>query len=107
MTYSVRWTEKASSDYLEVVDYLKSRWGDRSAEKFIDKVDKQISLIQEMPSLYPASEFFQSLRRCVMAKQISMYYLEVEVTKEIIIIRLYDNRRDTSELEEFIEEMDI
>ena len=60
-----------------------------------------------MPNLYPATGFFKGLRRCVLVKQISMYYLEVEVNKEIIIIRLYDNRRDTSELEESIEEMDL
>ena len=107
MAYSIRWTQKANSDYLEVIDYLKINRGNRSADKFIDKVEKQIGLIQEMPNLYPATGFFKGLRRCVLVKQISMYYLEVEVNKEIIIIRLYDNRRDTSELEESIEEMDL
>ena len=103
----IRWTEKANEDYNEVIDYLKVNWGIRSAEKFIKKVDKQLNLIQEMPSLYPASRFFQGLRRCVLVKQISMYYLELEVNKEMIIIRLYDNRRDTSDLEELLEEIDL
>ena len=70
VAYSIRWTQKANSDYLEVIDYLKINWGNRSAEKFIDKVEKQIGLIQEMPNLYPATGFFKGLRRCVLVKQI-------------------------------------
>lgn len=107
MSYSIRWTEKASSDYLEIMDYLKINWGESSVEKFVGIVDKQLSLIQEMPKLYPASGFFNGLRRCVLVKQVSMYYLEVEVNKEIIVLRLFDNRRDTSELKESIEELDL
>ncbi len=51
-----------------------------------------------MPKMYPKTEARQNLRRCVVVKQVSMYYLEIGLDKEIIVVRFYDNRKNPDKL---------
>lgn len=83
MVYKITWTETARNDYFEVIDYLIEKWGKKSTRNFKNKVSKQINLISKMPKLYSKTEARENVRRCVIVKQVSMYYQESEVDKEI------------------------
>ncbi len=78
--------------------YLISNWGGKSAMKFSNTVTKQLELISRMPGLYPVTEARKDLRRCVVAKQVSLYYQESKPNKNIIILRFFDNRRNPDDL---------
>jgi plasmid stabilization system protein ParE len=107
MSYKIKWTALAKKDYYEILTYLKENFGQAVSEKFSQKVEQELSLISEMPKMFPLSDFIGNLRRAVVVKQVSMYYLEVEVKKEIIIIRLYDNRRNPADIsKEILEEVE-
>ena len=66
--------------------------------KFSNTVTKQLELISRMPGLYPVTEARKDLRRCVVAKQVSLYYQESKPNKNIIILRFFDNRRNPDDL---------
>ncbi len=100
--YEIIWTESAKSDYTKIIDYLLSDWSKNTALSFKDKVDKKLSLISRMPKIYPKTEFREDVHRCVVVKQISLYYLEVEINKEIIVLRFYDNRSNPNKLNDII-----
>lgn len=93
MLYKITWTETAINDYLLIVDYLIKNWGEKSAYKFRTTVNKQLNLISKMPSLYQKTEMRENLRRCIVVKQISMYYCKTEHKQEITIVRFLDNRQ--------------
>lgn len=94
MSYPLKWSEDALLDYEEILSYLKENWGMGSVLKFQRKVESEIKLISEMPGIFPFINKLKRLRRCVVVKQVSLYYMELEVEKEIFIVRLLDNRQD-------------
>ncbi|MBX3044225.1 MAG: type II toxin-antitoxin system RelE/ParE family toxin [Candidatus Kapabacteria bacterium] len=95
MTYIIKWSEKSKNDFIEIVDYLLINWGNYSAKKFKNKVFKSIELILKFPSIYPITEYRKNLRRCIVVKQVSLYYQVKENDKEIYLVRFIDNRRAT------------
>ncbi|MCD4791939.1 MAG: type II toxin-antitoxin system RelE/ParE family toxin [Bacteroidales bacterium] len=98
MSYKINWSATARNDYFTIIDYLLENWGNKSAHNFKNKVDKQLKLISRMPKIFPKTEIRKNLRRCVVVKQVTMYYLEKENSKEIFVTRFYDNRKDPDKL---------
>ena len=107
MAYRITWTKTARNDYFGIIDYLLGKWGRRPAGNFKTKVSKQIELISRMPKLYAKTEARENIRRCIIVKQVSMYYQETEIDEEIIIVRFYDNRKDSSQLNNVLNESDL
>ncbi|MEM7180210.1 MAG: type II toxin-antitoxin system RelE/ParE family toxin [Spirochaetota bacterium] len=98
MSHSVKWTKKADKDYSQILQYLKEEFGLKVAVNFKTKVEKEINRITKWPKMNPISEFLKIVRRAVIVKQVSLYYVEIEYKKEIIVIRLYDNRKNTENI---------
>ncbi len=103
MSYDVLWLEKAQEDFTNTIEYIKENWGNNSANRFKHKVEKHIELISAMPKISPIAFWKRNVRRSVIVKQISLYYVEFEVEREIVIIRLLDNRMDPSYIAEKLE----
>jgi plasmid stabilization system protein ParE len=106
VAYSIKWSEKSKDDIIEIIDYLIDNWGKNSAKKFKNTVLNSIDLISKMPTLYPLTEYRDNVRRCIVVKQVSMYYQVNEAENEIYIVRFYDNRKDPDKLNEFLNEID-
>ena len=102
MAHTIKWSEKAKDDYFQIIDYLLDNWGKKSARKFIDTVTHTIELISKMPTIYPLTQYREQVRRCIVAKQVSMYYQVNETDIEIFIVRFYDNRRNPEKLTEIL-----
>ncbi len=100
MFYKIKWSKASLNDYKEILLYLKNNWGNESAYKFKELVEKNLEIISQFPKIYSLVDYLKSIRKCVLVKQISLYYLEVEVQKEIKIIRLLDNRKNPINIQE-------
>lgn len=94
MVYKLKWSEKSKDDFIQIIEYLLENWGRNSAKKFKKTVFQTIDIIQKMPMIYPLTEFRENVRRCIVVKQVSMYYQINKDSKEIYIVRFYDNRHD-------------
>ncbi len=106
MSYSIKWSEKSKNDFIEIIDYLIDNWGKNSAKKFKNTAINSIELISKMPAIYPSTEYRKNLRRCIVVKQVSMYFQVNESEKEIIIVRFYDNRRNLDNITESLNDKD-
>jgi plasmid stabilization system protein ParE len=105
--YKITWSSSARNDYLDIVDYLLDRWGKKSALKFKNSVNNHIRLISKMPAMNPLTNARENVRRCVVASQVSMYYLEELSDNEIFIVRFVDNRKNPDDLSETLNESDL
>jgi plasmid stabilization system protein ParE len=56
-----------------IVDYLNSKWSEKTSKKFLNKLKENIDLIQINPELFPISEF-EELRKCVVSKQTTVFF---------------------------------
>ncbi len=97
MAYTIKWTDTAKKDFIGIIDFLITNWSKKSAKKFENTVNKQLYLISKMPKIFPKTEARKNIRRCIVVKQVSMYY-KIESDNEIIVIRFLDNRKNPNQL---------
>ncbi|XOV92057.1 MAG: type II toxin-antitoxin system RelE/ParE family toxin [Bacteroidota bacterium] len=94
MSLKIEWSPRSEKEYLNLIDYLLKEWGEKSATKFSDRLQNVLSDISKKPQIYPSTERRKDVRRCVVSKQISLYY---RIKKDRIeIITLFDNRQSPS-----------
>jgi len=104
MTYKVKWTKKALDDYKEIIIYLQDKWGMASAEKFKELVDRKLQIISTFPKISSLIGYLINIRKAVIVKQVSLYYMELEKEREVQVIRLLDNRQNPESIQELLSE---
>ncbi len=92
----IEWTFHAQAELNAIYDYLERNWTEREIKRFSKRLDENLAVIAKFPFVFPTSEKNKSVRRCVVSKQTSLYYL-VEA-KKIIILSLFDNRQNPDKL---------
>jgi plasmid stabilization system protein ParE len=80
-----------------IVDYLNSKWSEKTSKKFLNKLKENIDLIQINPELFPISEF-EELRKCVVSKQTTVFFI-IEKNK-VYIVSVFDTRQNPNKIKE-------
>ena len=96
ITKHIIWSPSSEKDFESILEYLYIRWNRRVILKFINKVDDAIDLISENPKLFPLINEELQIRKCVITKQNTLFYREVN--KNIEVVRLFDSRQDPKKL---------
>ena len=96
MLKEVIWSPSAEKDFESILDYLQLKWNDRIINKFINKVDDNISLILEDYKIFPIINEELKIRKSVISKQNTLYYRENAGKLEIV--RLFDSRQNPNKL---------
>ncbi len=74
MAYTVRYSNRAFSEYEEILDYLVFTFGLTIAAKVDRYFEEVIDQISINPRLYPYSDKNKNIRRCVVSSQTTLYY---------------------------------
>lgn len=85
-----------------LLDYLLEEWSLKVKTNFIKRLDEYLQIIKQEPESFPESEKVSGLRRCVITRQISIYYEFNE--KEIRILTFFDTRQNPGKLTENFED---
>jgi plasmid stabilization system protein ParE len=94
MNKKIEWSPRATKEYLNLIDYLLSEWGERTEKKFSERLKNILSYILENPEMYPATTKRNNIRRCIISKQTSLYYRIKR--DEIELVTLFDTRQNIS-----------
>ena len=89
MAFNVIWSDESLLSYEKIIEFLTLKWTENETVDFILKTESLINVIAIQPYLFPASNFNQ-IRKAVITKQTSVYYLIQE--EEIFLITFWDNR---------------
>ncbi len=92
MVYKLFWTEEATNNLEEILDYLIQRWSQKEVTYFKHRLKKHIELVSRFPFMFPVSQYNPRLRKAVLSKQTSVYF-EVR-GQSIYIIYLFVNKKD-------------
>ncbi len=88
--YMILWTTQAKEQYISLLTQLKEAGAGTAAMELDDRIQKLESRLSEFPNSCPASYQNPDFRRCVIAKQTSVF---VEVKGPIVfIVAVLDNR---------------
>lgn len=60
---AVVWSERATNEYLSMLDYILQYWGNEAAEKFESVIFQQVERIAHYPSQFPLVNFKKEIRR--------------------------------------------
>jgi plasmid stabilization system protein ParE len=94
--YRIQWTERATFDLQNIIDYLLYKWTEKEVRNFVRKLDKRLELISINPRLFPKTNKRKNVRRCVLTKHTVIYY--ETSTDSIKIVTLFDPRQDPKKL---------
>jgi len=89
-------TLESSQQLDKIFSYLLETWSEKIAKEFIKKIYSKTSYIQEFPQLYPLTEIRKNVRRCVILKQVSLYYKNID--SSILILSIFDTRQSPDKL---------
>lgn len=96
MVRKVIFSSKADNDLALIIDYLLKEWSDKQIRDFNNILDEKLEIIVNYPYSYPSILNNNNIRKCVLIKQISLYYLIRD--ESIIVLRLFDSRSNPSKL---------
>lgn len=87
-------SQTAHAQLHEILDYLEANWSPAVSDNFLDKVERTMEVIGNMPYSFPAADKFPGLRKCVVTRQAIAYYRVDEMRKEVEILAVIDSRSD-------------
>ena len=79
-----------------ILSYLETEWPEKSKRDFIKKLDDTFNRISQNPKAFPASQKFPQIRKCVITKQVSVFYKYN--SNKVFIITFFDNRQHPGRL---------
>jgi plasmid stabilization system protein ParE len=83
-------TPRAERNFDSIVDYIKYKWGERTAKEFIDKVDEIFTLLKNFPTMGQVEK--GDIRGFQLSPQTRILYRIRD--KKIIILSFFDVRQD-------------
>ena len=93
---TIHWTEEANKSFAENISYLGNEWNEKAIEDFIGKTEAALILIEKNPLLFPAVNNKKVFRKCLVVKQISLYY---KIRKDRIdLISFWNNYQNPKKL---------
>jgi len=96
MALRVSWDNEAENNLEAITEFILNNWNEKILVSFFKELNESIEQIQKFPESFAESNIKKEIRKCVVNKQISMYY---SITKSEIEIRaLIDNRQDNNKL---------
>lgn len=93
MTFQVKLTDEAKGNYKNIKEYLMEEFGEKVVFEFKQILEHCILLMSQNPHLFPVFEQKKEIRRAVIIKKVSLYYLIVK--EEVHILSIINNRRES------------
>lgn len=97
MALTLRWTPEAEKTFFDIISYLESNWSEKEVQKFVRKAHEVINNIHRFPKMYRLIGN-ENIRKAVISKQNSLFYITDEEQELIILLSFWDNRKDTNKL---------
>lgn len=90
----ITWSPKAVEDFDKILAYIKQKWGRNETEAFLNKTIRVLNIIEQHPRIFIESSKKKNVRKAIISKQISLFYLVKARKREIILLTFWDNRQN-------------
>lgn len=92
MSLNVYYTPRSKETLNHVYNFIDNKFGRKSAEKFVAKAEKTISLITQYPFMFKSSMIDKNVRIALISKQTSLFYRITDTS--IHLLFFWDNRQE-------------
>lgn len=83
-------TRRAEKNYDSIKDYIKKKWGEKTANEFILKTDELLSLLKNYPAIGQVEK--DDIRGFQLSPQTRIFYRIKE--EKIIVLSFFDVRQN-------------
>lgn len=90
--YEVQWTQRSLKNAVAIKKYLIRKFGQIEVKKFEGLLLEFELTVSNFPTLYPESISQKRLRRAVIHKNTTVYYLFAK--DMVVVIAMKDNRQE-------------
>ncbi|WP_163409063.1 type II toxin-antitoxin system RelE/ParE family toxin [Flavobacterium ajazii] len=97
---NIKFTLRAERSFENILSYIETKWSTKRKIDFLKKFNKSILAILLHPESFPCSENNKMIRKCVLTRQTTFYY--VFSSKEITIINVFDTRQHPNKIKKDI-----
>lgn len=91
MSLDIVYTPTSKETLKSVYDFINAKFGSGTANKFISKAEKVVTLIAEYPLMFKASTIDANVRIALVTKQTSLFYRVTSTS--IHLLFFWDNRQ--------------
>lgn len=91
MALKIVWTKRASASFQNTVKYIENEWSERSARKFVRKVNRFLQVLEENPKIGKFELEEKGIRGFVISRQTTVFY-RIQ-SERIILLNFFDNRQ--------------
>ncbi len=91
----ISWTAEPKVSYFNILDYIKTNWGENEVQKFIGTTNFVFSKIASNPNMFKKSKQ-KNVRLGFISKHTSFFYNVG--SREIQVLTFWDNRKDPRKL---------
>ena len=92
MSLDIVYTPRSKETLKSVYDFINAKFGSGTADKFVSKAEKVVTLIAEYPLMFKASTIDKNVRIALITRQTSLFY---QVTNNSIhLLFFWDNRQE-------------
>jgi plasmid stabilization system protein ParE len=96
MLKEIFWSDESRADINEIIDFILIKWSEKIVSEFLDNLESFTSQISNNPKTFPLINIEEGIRKCVISKHNSIYY--VDELNFVEILRVFDNRQDPKKL---------
>ncbi len=82
-------TPRAEKNFLSIVEYIKNKWGDKTAGQFVQKTDETFKLLKNYPSMGQVEK--NDIRGFQLSPQTRLLYRIKE--DKIVVLAFFDVRQ--------------
>ena len=75
--FDIEWTVEAEQNLDAIFDYLEATWTEKEIRTFAKKLEENLQIISEFPTIFPYYDEVKNVRRCVLSPQTTIYYRSV------------------------------
>ena len=97
MAVTIKWSPEAEFTFFDVIEYLEKEWTEKEVQNFVQKSHRIIGQIGQNPGMYN-SKGSEKVRKAVINKQNSLFYLFDEKENAILLLTFWDNRKNPAQL---------
>ena len=97
MALILRWAPEAEKTFFDIVSYLENNWTEKEVQKFVRTAHEVINNSRRFPKMCPPVGN-EGIRKAVISKQNSLFYITNEKEGVIILLTFWDNRKDPNRL---------
>jgi len=90
------WTHLAKTTYFDAIDDLNKHWTKTEITNFITRTNTHLDTIKN--GVVAHKSIYKKIRKCIIHKNISLYYTENKADNEIILIVFYNNKMNPKTL---------